>query len=330
MSEPPVAGHLDLDGLADALAGLRADDPHLRTCAACADRLAELAAAEVAVVASLATLPDPALPEGLPERLAAALRAETASAGSVTPLRSSVRQRRRQRARAWLPTAAAGLVLVLAAGLGLALLGDQPLGSSSGSDSSAGAGSGLEAGGGGSAEEAVAEFVVAASGVDYADPAQRAAALRSVLVPAASEEVADSDPAPPRMAVPLEPASDQAAPDDAAPEQAAPDQATQNRAAAEALDLPPASSSMPSSASSGELERLSDPRALAECVAALPPADVPEPVLVAVDHASYRGAPALALVQDDGQPGSLLLTVVRPTCSRADAGVLERARVDRP
>ena len=64
------------DALADVLAGERPDDLHLRSCGACADRLAELAAAEVAVVASLAALPPAPVPEGLVERLTAALRDE--------------------------------------------------------------------------------------------------------------------------------------------------------------------------------------------------------------------------------------------------------------
>ncbi len=67
MTDSP--GHLDLDALADVLAGER-DDAHLRTCPPCTDRLAELAAADASVTAALGALPPPPLPDGLSERLA--------------------------------------------------------------------------------------------------------------------------------------------------------------------------------------------------------------------------------------------------------------------
>lgn len=351
MTEPPGAGHLDLDALADALAGQREGDAHLRACSTCADRLDELAAAEVAVVASLATLPQPAVPAGLAERLAAALQAEGASPGSVTPLRPAVRRPPR-RSSAWLSSAAACLVLVLAGGLGLAVLGALPLGGSSGSETSTdggssgaggtgggggaggaeagGAGAGGAAAGGAEAGQEVAGVVVTASGVDYADPAQRTAALRRVLVAAPAPEAAAPGPAAPAAPAPPPAAPGAAATPPAAPRAPVADADGADAGQAQELDLPPAPSPALTLTSTTGLERLRDPAALADCLAGLPPADVPDPAPVAADLASYRGAPALAVVQDDGRPDSLLLTVVAATCSRADPGVLERVRVDRP
>ena len=70
---PPDDGHLDLDALADVLAGER-DDAHLRTCRHCTDRLGELAAADASVAGALGALPAPPLPDGLSARLAQALQ----------------------------------------------------------------------------------------------------------------------------------------------------------------------------------------------------------------------------------------------------------------
>ena len=65
-------GHLDLDALADVLAG-EGDDTHVRSCATCTEALAELAAADLTVTSALHALPAPPLPEGLSLRLTRAL-----------------------------------------------------------------------------------------------------------------------------------------------------------------------------------------------------------------------------------------------------------------
>lgn len=67
--------HLDLDALADVLAGEAGGDAdeHLRACSGCRDGLAELDDACARVAAALAALPPPPVPADLPARLDAAL-----------------------------------------------------------------------------------------------------------------------------------------------------------------------------------------------------------------------------------------------------------------
>ncbi|MCW2599312.1 MAG: hypothetical protein JWM02_1141 [Frankiales bacterium] len=111
-----MSQHLDLDSLADVLAG-ESEPPHLGQCEACRVALLELRAALGEVTDVLAALPDPELPDGLAERLTAAVERERraltagATAATVTPLAA----RREDRTR-WLPLAggvAAAAVLVL-------------------------------------------------------------------------------------------------------------------------------------------------------------------------------------------------------------------------
>ena len=101
-----MSRHLDLDALADVLAG--AEDPHLETCEPCRARLAELSAALPTVGAALAALPDPPVPPDLEQRLLGALaEARRPATADVLPL---VRSRTR-----WLPAlgaVAAAAVLV--------------------------------------------------------------------------------------------------------------------------------------------------------------------------------------------------------------------------
>ncbi len=107
-----MSEHLDLDALADVLAG-QAEGPHLEGCDACRASLAELELALAQVTDLLHALPDPELPEGLAERLdaAVALERRTARAGAgatVTPLAA-------RRGLRWMPVAggiAAAAVLV--------------------------------------------------------------------------------------------------------------------------------------------------------------------------------------------------------------------------
>lgn len=181
-----MTSHLDLDALADQLAGVGAGDAHLSTCATCADRLAELAVAERSVAAVLATLPAPAVPVGLADRITAALareparaapasapaRSEAAVASRVTPLDD-----RRRALRTWLPAVAAGVVLLCGAGLGYAVLGrDDPVAGIPASEAARGAGAAPGAG-----------LVRNESGLDYDDPAAVTAALPSLLAGTAGQ-----------------------------------------------------------------------------------------------------------------------------------------------
>jgi hypothetical protein len=87
-----VSEHLDLDALADVLAG-EASPEHLQTCAPCQARLAELSAALPAVNAALAALPVPEPPADLD-------LAVTPASVTVLPVTG---ERRRVR---WLPALA--------------------------------------------------------------------------------------------------------------------------------------------------------------------------------------------------------------------------------
>ncbi|MGI8537022.1 MAG: hypothetical protein ACR2K2_11105 [Mycobacteriales bacterium] len=252
-------------------------DAHLSTCASCADRLAELAVAEVSVAASLAALPAPAVPVGLTDRITAALAAEpprartdasragppahspAAPADTVTPLDGRGRAR-----RPWLPAVAAGVILCSGAGLGYALLRDDDRRvSSTASDATGGASEGLGAG-----------LVRNDSGLDYADPASVAVGLPGVLAGTATQRgrAGTSDP----------------------------------------------------------LGRLRDPAALASCLAALLIPQEPDVRPLALDYASYNGAPALAVLLPDPDPAKVSVFVVGPGCAQADDRTLFFTRLDKP
>ena len=265
MTDP--SGHLDLDGLADVLAGER-DDDHVRSCDLCTDRLAELAGAQDPVTAALAALPAPPLPSGLPLRLTRALQEERRrELAAVRPLR------RRQRVPAWLPGVAASVALVTAGGLGWSAL-DLSGGSDDSATSAAdGGGSGQESQ---AAPEAATGLAVPPAGTDWADPAARPAALSRLL--------------------------------------AATDSSAEDSTAASAVP------------SSDGLERLRDRAALDACLAALPGGG--DDVL-ALDYASYAGAPALAVLQP-ADPGSVSVTVVGAGCSSDDPDLLDEVVVPRP
>jgi len=78
------------------------------------------------------------------------------------------------------------------------------------------------------------------------------------------------------------------------------------------------------------LARLRDPVALAGCLAVvLDPANPAERPL-ALDYATYRGRPALAIVLPDPDPARLSVFVVGPACSQADDDLQYFTRVPRP
>jgi len=173
--------HLDLDALADVLAGER-DDPHLRACADCRDRLAELEAADARVTAALGALPAPPLPPGLAAELQRVVRQERQrEVAAVLPLRRPAR-----RAPTWLPAVAASAALVMAGAVGWSLL--DPSFPQSGDDAASTAGGGGGADSDTSDESAAAPEAAAGlaaprtgTATDWSDEAARAAALTRLL-----------------------------------------------------------------------------------------------------------------------------------------------------
>ena len=310
--------HLDLDRLADLLAGegTEADVAHVGDCAGCAGRLDELAVAEVEVAASLAALPAPATPPGLADRLAAALAAEppleaeapspvalgdpAGGARTVTPFPSAAR---RERSRA--PFAAAAALLVAAGALGGTLL----LSGGGGDDAS-------ESVAAGAADSALAEDALgvptSSTGQDYAgDPSLLAGALPDLLRGTAAARAGD----PGVAAVP--------APDVSALSAEADDGtggSTGGGSGAVAESRP----------ADDPLARLRDPGELAGCLAQLlPPGEDVLPL--ALDYAAYDGQPALVVVlPGSGAPDKVDVFVVGAECRPGDDRTLFFARLDRP
>lgn len=285
--------HLDLDALADTLAGEGAGyDAHLSRCDACSDRLAELAVAEISVTAALVSLPPPSMPAELVERITAALAAEQPAAsvpGTVIPLAG----RQPRGLRRWLPSVAAGVVLMCGAGLGYVLLSDR---NGTVSDKTAALGSAAPAAGLGRND----------SGVDYSDAPAVAGALADVLagragtVERAAPRAADGSDSLP----------------DAPP--------TQGQATGQATRGPQAMTL------ADPLARLRDPAGLASCLLALLPPDEPDLRPLALDYARYAGAPALAVLLPDPDPTKVAVYVVAPDCSQANDNTLFFTRLDRP
>jgi hypothetical protein len=306
--------HLDLDALADLLAGegTEAQVDHVAGCAECAERLAELDEAQVPVAAALAALPAPALPADLADRLLAALDAEgplpavepegprgstplpppdereqllvppgsgAAPAGgarTVTPLRRPAPQRRSL--PTWLPGAAVVVLVLSAGGLAVSTLAG---GSGDDADTTAGAGDSAAS----APESASAGVVTNDSGTDYAAaPDAFDRLLPEVLAgEAQSGSIEMSAPAP-------------------------------------------ASSAF--SADSG-LDRLRAPAALDACLSALVPPDGSAEAL-AVDYAAYAGEPALVVVLSSSDPSKVDVYVVGPGCAPGNDSTLFFTRVDRP
>ena len=326
---PPPSDHLDLDALADVLAGERADDGHLSRCAFCAQRLGELSAAQEGVVAALAALPDPALPDGFEARLAAALAAagaEGTGAGSAEPgpaaaapapheeVRRVTALPRRTRP-VWLPAAAASLVLVLGGGLGYALL----------------AGSGTEA------DDATAS---AAGGAVEPD---RSSEESSALSVPEDSDASRSGPAEPESAQADAPEQETAPPESAGVGPAGTDAAEPARSATGAdyadeaqreavlprvLAGPEPDDAPDEPLVDGPLARLRSPQALAGCLAALTQSRGVAPL--ALDEAAFRGEPALAVVLPAAEPGEVVVHVVGADCAAGDPHELLVVRTSRP
>lgn len=300
MTEQSPSPHLDLDALADTLAGEGAGADHLSTCASCTSRLAELTAAEARVTAVLATLPPPPMPGGLAERLSAALAAQaplTAQPSStVTPLPSAAPQRR------WLPAAAAAVLLVSGAGIGYAVL-DRPGGG--GEDSSA------------AAQDAL---VLNASGTDYGDEAAVAGVLPAVLGGTAGTVDRYTAQAAPEARTTTDGTSSE---DTAAGSSGGTSQAQEDAALTAQA---PAAGALPAD----PLERLRTPDGLAGCLAALVPPEEPDLQPLALDYAQFQGAPALAVVLPDPDPAKVSIYVVGPACAQGNEDLRTFLRVDAP
>jgi hypothetical protein len=295
--------HLDLDALADALAGEgddAADAAHLASCASCTSRLAELAAAETRVVAVLSSLPPPQLPADLADRLTAALAAEgplrPAASTGVTTLAA-----RRPR-RNWLPAAAAAVLVLAGGGLGLALVKGGGVGG--GADHAATSAA--------DGDSAGSDLVLNSSGTDWSDADAIAAVLPSVLQGEAGEVSLDSTggAAVGAEAQPLAETSEQAR----SSEDEATTYATGPQVASAPLD---------------PLARLRTPEGLASCLAGVLSGE-PDTSPVALDYAQWQGQPALAVLLPDPDPAVLAVFLVGPGCSQADAAVLHFVRVPRP
>lgn len=291
-----TAGHLDLDALADTLAGEgdAAASAHLATCPSCASRLRELEAAEQRVVAVLSTLPPPTVPADLADRLAAALAAEapldptvSTTGASVTALPAA----RDTRRRTWLPAAAAAVLLASGAGIGWSMLSG-----GTGSDD---------------ADTAGRELLASESGTDYADPTSLAASLPAVLAGDASATTfTDSR------------SSEAAGAAGTTSEDAAGSTSADAATTAEAPEAATLSAPDP-------LDRLRTTDGLAACLAGLQDDGAAvEPL--ALDYASYDGAPALAVLLPDPDPAKVAVFVVGPECAQADPHLLHYVRVDRP
>ena len=174
--------HLDLDELADVLAG--AADPHVDGCAQCRADLAELRAIDDDVRSRLALLPTPALPPDVAERLDDALAQEPpfteSGSGAVTTLPV-----RRDRAQRWLPAAAAAVLVLGGAAFGVTQLA----GDDGGADQATSAGGDSA----GTLEDRL-DLVRNSTGRDYTGRADLATAAPDLL--AGSSQVTMAAPAP--------------------------------------------------------------------------------------------------------------------------------------
>jgi hypothetical protein len=286
-----VSTHLDLDGLADLLAGEGADDDvrHVSGCARCSAALADVEQAQAPVRRELAALPEPAVPADLAARLdAALLRAQqdeldapartaavaltpATAAGPTTVVPRSARatprsSRATPRGRGLLAVAAgAAAVLVLG---GAAVLAQRATGPDAADSATAGA----------AADQGAPSLVnprpvTRSSGTDYASADVVRAAVPDLLAAAAPEAQTAASPDP--------------------------------------------------------LARLREPGALADCLSGL--ADpATDGVPLALDYARWAGAPALLVVLPAGAPGRVDVFVVGEGCRAGDEQTRLYTQVPRP
>ncbi|HUR51139.1 MAG TPA: hypothetical protein VMZ11_03340 [Mycobacteriales bacterium] len=268
--------HLDLDALADVLAG--GVDPHLEACPACQARLAELSAALPSVAAALTALPDPVPPADLDARLAGVLaEARTSTSADVLPLV------RRPRPRRWLPafSAVAAAAVLVSGGL-LVAQGGSPGGTS---QDTAGA----------------PTYAVSTTGNAYsAKGGSLEHALPSLLAGDAKSVATAQDAA--GSSQPLSEMQSRTSTKGAGPL------------------TPPATD---------PLAELRTTSGLARCLASLTdPDDAGVPL--ALDYATFEGAPALVVVLPSTKADKVDVLVVPPGCAQADGRVLYFTRLPKP
>ncbi|GAC1439262.1 MAG: hypothetical protein NVSMB55_00110 [Mycobacteriales bacterium] len=189
-----MSEHLDLDALADVLAGDE-EPAHLIGCPDCAADLAELRSSTAAVTAALSGLPAPMLPADVASRLHQFLPT-TATTATILPRAGSPSRPSRR----WLPAAAALLVVLAGAGYGVSRLGGS--GGSASSTSAAGARS---------AAAPATDVARNSTGTNYTGRASLVAAVGQLLAGSASNAGGDAAPGAPRGAAgsaPLRAAAD--------------------------------------------------------------------------------------------------------------------------
>lgn len=290
-----MSEHLDLDALADVLADDGAAPVHLTDCAQCRSALDELRDASAQVTADLAALPALIMPTDIAARLATDLHGTSKAPGAATVTTlPPAREPSRGAPSRWLPAAAAVLLLG-GAGYGLSQLG--------GSDST---GSGTTESAGDTAAKSAPglDVVRNSSGNDYSTRATLAAALPTLLAGTAGGPAAAQAPAAqaPAQAPPVGGTADSTAPN----------------------------TTSKSLAVADPLARLRDDGGLADCLAALLPPEDPSARPLALDYASYKGAPALVVVLPSPLAGKLDIFVVGPGCSQANDNTLFYTSVDKP
>lgn len=263
MSDAGSTDHLDLEQLADVLAGEAAE--HAQSCPECSAKLAALQSAMVPVTASLEALPRPEMPAEVGAALSRAISQERTKLLPGRPVgarSTTVTPSRAKRSVGWRaigPALAAAAALVLVGVL--VFRGD-------GHPSTT------------AAKQATTHTL--SSGLDYAkDGKQLKAALPGLLsgslAARATAPLAGAQPAP----------------------------------------------------SGDPLARLRSTPALAQCIAALTDVNDTRPPL-ALDYASFEGAPALIVLLPSEKPTKVDAWVVGPGCSQADAKVLFFMRLTRP
>ncbi len=287
-----MSRHLDLDELADLLAGEGPDTDvrHVAGCPSCSSALDELDRAQEPVRRALAELPEPTVPGDLAARLDAALLlaweqddvaaapvgaspgpGPVPSGGTAAVVRLHRRHRRRDSSD-WLLAGAAGVVLLLVVGVAALALSRH----GGNGDSSASSASGALAG------PSVAGAVATSStGTDYGSGRDALAAALPQLL----------------------------------------------QGTAERKQLGPAAAS--AEAGGDPLARLHDPTELAGCLAGLlDPAATGQPL--ALDYARYADRPALVAVLPAADPTRLDVYVLGAGCRAGSPQTLLFTRLARP
>jgi len=290
-----VSRHLDLDDLADLLAGegAAAEVRHVAGCPACSSALDDLDEAQRPVRAALAALPEPAVPSDLAARLDAALLAareqeDAAPApADVPPARAGpagpagpatvvpLHRPRRRIPPERLLTAAAGIVLLLVVGVAALAVSRQGTGGDSSTSSSAGSAAGPAAARG---------VPTSSTGADYGSGRDALAAALPQLLRGGTDRR----------------------------------QFTSGAASGEAED---------------PLARLRDPTELAGCLSGLfDPAGGDPAALgpVALDYARYAGRPALVTVLPASDPTRLDVYVLGAGCRAGSPETLLSTSLARP